>query len=150
MTDDELAAWLAELRVGYVADRMKTGESEAEAKRITDLQLGALLPEGKPAPGNLLSRVCVDGEPVGWLWIGPRTPEVPQAYWVWDVVIDESQRGKGLGREAMLLAEQQALEAGATELGLNVFGDNTVARGLYESLGYATMAVQMRKPLPSL
>ena len=30
---------------------------------------------------------------------------------------------------------------------LNVFGFNTTARGLYESLGYETTAVQMRKEL---
>jgi ribosomal protein S18 acetylase RimI-like enzyme len=147
MTDAEIAAWKAELTVSYIADRMKTGESEEEATRVTDMQLGALLPDGKPAPGNLLSRVCVDDEPVGWLWIGPRNPDAPEAYWVWDVVIDESQRGKGLGRQAMVLAEQQALEAGASELGLNVFGINTIARRLYESLGYETTAIQMRKLL---
>jgi predicted GNAT family acetyltransferase len=30
---------------------------------------------------------------------------------------------------------------------LNVFGPNTVARHLYESVGYQTRAVQMFKPL---
>jgi ribosomal protein S18 acetylase RimI-like enzyme len=48
----------------------------------------------------------------------------------------------------MLLAEEQAHGAGATEIGLNVFGYNAVARGLYESLGYETTSLQMRKELP--
>ena len=47
----------------------------------------------------------------------------------------------------MLLAEDEARGHGATELGLNVFGSNRVARHLYDSLGYETTAVQMRKPL---
>jgi ribosomal protein S18 acetylase RimI-like enzyme len=147
MTDDELSAWLENLRHTYVADRIATGEAPEEAKRIADLQTEAAFPAGTPAAGNLLSRVCVDGEDVGWLWIGPRNPAFPESFWVWDVLIDERFRGRGYGRAAMELAEAQALAAGATEIGLNVFGPNTVARGLYESLGYEITSLQMRKAL---
>ncbi len=62
-------------------------------------------------------------------------------------MIDPAHRGRGLGRAAMVLAEEAARSQGASELGLNVFGPNTVARRLYESLGYETTAVNMRKPL---
>ena len=34
-----------------------------------------------------------------------------------------------------------------TSLGLNVHGQNMVARSLYESLGYEVTAMQMRKPV---
>jgi ribosomal protein S18 acetylase RimI-like enzyme len=34
-----------------------------------------------------------------------------------------------------------------TSLGLNVHGQNTVARSLYDSLGYGVMALQMKKEL---
>ncbi|WP_411731667.1 hypothetical protein [Paeniglutamicibacter sp.] len=47
----------------------------------------------------------------------------------------------------MLLAEQKAKSAGAVELGLNVFGYNTGARKLYESLGYEPPSIRMAKPL---
>ena len=47
----------------------------------------------------------------------------------------------------MLLAEDQVKTMGGRELGLNVFGFNTVARGLYESLGYETVAIRMSKRL---
>jgi ribosomal protein S18 acetylase RimI-like enzyme len=36
----------------------------------------------------------------------------------------------------MILGEQATLAAGDTYLGLNVFGHNDVAIGLYESMGY--------------
>ena len=49
----------------------------------------------------------------------------------------------------MALAEEAARAAGATALGLNVHGHNTVARNLYESMGYQTTALQMRKLLDS-
>jgi ribosomal protein S18 acetylase RimI-like enzyme len=45
------------------------------------------------------------------------------------------------------LAEEFARNRGATKLELNVFGNNTVARGLYESLGYRISTVHMSKVL---
>ena len=36
----------------------------------------------------------------------------------------------------MLLAEEEAAARGMTSVGLNVHGQNTVACGLYDSLGY--------------
>jgi ribosomal protein S18 acetylase RimI-like enzyme len=45
----------------------------------------------------------------------------------------------------MRLAEDEARARGMTSLGLNVHGQNTVARSLYESLGYEITALQMKK-----
>lgn len=69
------------------------------------------------------------------------------AWWVWDIAIDADKRGRGLGRPAMLLGEEYARARGAHTLGLSVAGFNTGARGLYESLGYETTSVKMRKKL---
>jgi ribosomal protein S18 acetylase RimI-like enzyme len=148
MNEDEVAGFVADAMGGYVEERIASGEKPDEARRIAALQTRKLFPDGKPAPGQLLYRVVDDeAAAVGYLWIGPRTPENAEAYWVWDVEIDENERGKGLGRAAMVLAEEAARDHGATELGLNVFGHNVVARRLYESMGYQTAAVSMRKPL---
>lgn len=59
--------------------------------------------------------------------------------------IEERHRGRGYGREAMTLAEVEARRLGLDRVGLNVFGGNEVARGLYRSLGYAENAVFMTK-----
>ena len=148
MNEDEVAAFAAGAMGGYVQERIASGEKPEEARRIAAVQTRELFPDGKPAPGQLLYRVVDDeAAAVGSLWIGPRTPENAAAYWVWDVEIDETQRGKGFGRAAMVMAEEAARDHGATELGLNVFGHNAVARSLYESMGYQTAAVNMRKPL---
>lgn len=47
----------------------------------------------------------------------------------------------------MKLAEDYARSHGARTLGLNVFGFNHVARGLYESMGYTTVTTKMKKQL---
>jgi ribosomal protein S18 acetylase RimI-like enzyme len=47
----------------------------------------------------------------------------------------------------MLLDERGAAARGMTAVGLNVHGQNMVARGLYDSLGYQVTAQQMKKML---
>ena len=113
-----------------------------EAKRQTE----TLLPEGRTTKGHHFLRVLEDGRLVGWLWIGPH-PDKQGAAWIYDIEIDEEARGRGIGRRAMLAAEKLVAAEGASELGLNVFGSNLRAIALYQSLGYATVAIQMYKRL---
>lgn len=146
MTDTEVAEFAHGLVEPYVAERVTAGDHPDDARRIAEEQTQTLFPGGRPAPGQLVFHVVDDaGAEAGTLWIGPRSPERPDAFWVWGVEIDERHRSRGLGRAAMRLAEEAAVAHGAAELGLNVFGPNAVARHLYESMGYETTALQMRK-----
>ena len=145
MTRSEISAFLATSRDGYVAERVASGDDEATAARAADETIAASFPDGQPAAGHLLLRLEDDGLPLGSLWIGPADAGQPESWWVWDITIDEEHRGQGYGKAAMLLAENEARAEGATVLGLNVFGTNTVARHLYESLGYQIVAIRMSK-----
>jgi len=149
MTEEQMATFLRADMEHYVDDRISAGESPEEARRTANSQMAVLFPEGAPALGQLLYQVVDDEDAVvGILWIGPPMgEETGTKYWVWNVEIDEPHRGQGLGRAAMQLAEDAARAHGATELGLSVFGHNAVARHLYESMGYITKSVQMRKSL---
>ena len=148
MTEEEVAGYLGHQLEGYVQERVASGEHPDDARTIADEQLRALFPNGKPAPDHLLYLVLDDdGAAIGTLWLGPRRPEQPRSFWVWDVEIDEGHRGRGLGRATMLLAESEARAHGASEVGLHVFSHNSVARHLYESIGYEATAVDMRKTL---
>jgi GNAT superfamily N-acetyltransferase len=84
---------------------------------------------------------------VGLLWLHARPDVAGTSVWIFDVEVDEDRRGHGWGRELMTYAEQWAREQGATEIGLNVFGGNTVARRLYTSLGYDERSVTMSRKL---
>jgi len=59
----------------------------------------------------------------------------------------KSFRGKGLGRQIVLLAEKEALARGLNRIGLHVFGFNETANGLYRALGYITTDLVMEKML---
>lgn len=145
--DAELAAYLATSREGYIAERIRAGDTPEAAARNADDSIGRAFPDGRPAGGHLVLCVEDDGTRVGTLWVGPQSREAADRWWVWDIVIDPAFRGRGLGRQAMLLAEAEARAHGAVELGLNVFGHNEVAIALYRSLGYEVSAMQMRKPV---
>jgi ribosomal protein S18 acetylase RimI-like enzyme len=90
-------------------------------------------------------RIAVGEDHVGHLWVGERDGDVGRMLWIYDITVHAEFRGRGYGREAMLLAEDEARRRGLPLMGLNVFGRNEVARGLYRSLGYDEVAVMMRK-----
>lgn len=148
MPVDRLTVWMLAANETYRTERIKAGESESEATANAERSLAQFFPDGSLAHGHVVFDVIGEAQdaPVGVLWIGPTT-DSPVDWWVWDIEVVESERGKGYGRQAMRLAEVEANARGAVTLGLNVFGFNTPARSLYESLGYETTAVQMRKSL---
>jgi len=86
------------------------------------------------------------GAEVGSLWLGPHPEDATTGY-VYDIEIHEDSRGRGLGRAAMLAAEQFFLERGARSLALWVAGGNDVALSLYLSLDYEVVGTSMSKRL---
>ena len=120
--------------------------SEAARARSAE-QHAEFLPQEQATPGMHLLRVLDgDGRPAGVLWVGPH-PRKDGAGFVYDVAIDEGRRGEGLGRGAVRAAEEIGRREGWSELGLNVFGPNTRARALYDSLGYVVVNSTMAKRL---
>ncbi|MCE9660691.1 MAG: GNAT family N-acetyltransferase [Burkholderiales bacterium] len=67
---------------------------------------------------------------------------------VGSVCVQESERGKGVGRRLMSQAEGWALERGAAEIRLNVWAFNEAALGLYKELGYEVRSLSLGKALP--
>jgi ribosomal protein S18 acetylase RimI-like enzyme len=147
MNDSEVAEFIDASRAAYVAERVVAGDDPTEAADAVAVTSREIFPDDRPAPGHLLFAVVEDDRRVGSLWIGSTSEARPGEWWVWDVVIDESARGRGIGRACMLLAEHEAAANGATRLGLSVFAHNPVATHLYESLGYETVSRRMSKTL---
>jgi len=148
MSDARFPAWLARSQAEYVADLVAAGEPDETAQLHAAQSLAHAFPGGAPSPGQAVFEVLDDsGQEVGSLWIGSDISDDAGSWWIWDIEVDEQRRGSGIGRAVMLLGEQYAREQGAHTLGLNVFGSNKAARGLYASLGYQEASVKMRKRL---
>ena len=149
MTRAEFDEWLPRQLAGYAALIASSGALPPQAAREkAEQDTARAFSGGFRTPGQHLFRI-MDGEvAVGWLWLGVPGPEPdPLMAWVYEIEIDAAFRGRGYGRAGMRLAEGEARSRGMTSLGLNVHGQNKVARALYESLGYEVMTQQMKKPV---
>jgi ribosomal protein S18 acetylase RimI-like enzyme len=146
---EEYEGWSAAQLDAYVDDIVASGTMSREAAEEKGRRDYAdLLPEGLATPGQLIFRVAAEGQPVGWLWLALRNPRAEAGVgFIYDIAVDEALRGRGYGRAAMELAEEEARRNGLHALALNVFGHNAIARALYSSLGYSETSVQMRKEL---
>jgi ribosomal protein S18 acetylase RimI-like enzyme len=147
MTHEELAEWLPPMEEDYINQRVGAGEDRAHAESHGRAQMEQLFPEGKPAEGQFPMKVVVDGTVVGHLWMGRPFGDMTGTWYVFNVEIGPEHRGKGHGRTAMQAAEEWSIAHGGTRIALNVFGPNTVARALYDSMGYEKMAIAMFKDL---
>ncbi|MFJ8661565.1 GNAT family N-acetyltransferase [Streptomyces sp. NPDC093795] len=148
MTEAEYAGWQTRAKEGFAQSWIDRGVPEEQARAKAESSHRTLLPDGLATPGTAIHVVVRDGRPAGHLWTGRIELEPGRwAAFVYDIEVDEEQRGHGYGRALMLLAERVAREAGETLLGLHVFAGNTPAIRLYESLGFRTTYVNSAKDL---
>jgi ribosomal protein S18 acetylase RimI-like enzyme len=149
LRDDELPEYIEHGRAAYARDMVaQAGLTPEQAQQKAESDWARLLPNGEVAPGHHLFAVEEEesGERVGSLWIAERSSDFEgTAAFVYSIEIDEACRGRGYGKQAMLLAEDEVRARGLSHIALNVFGGNEVARSLYQSLGYVETAVFMRK-----
>lgn len=137
MTADRFTRFAAASEAAFAEDLVASGRYSAEDAVVeSHRQMELELPDGIDSEGQELFTAHVDGAEVGVLWIGVRRRGGRPHGFILDIEVAEDQRGKGYGRALMLAAEREAARLGADSIGLHVFGFNTSAIGLYESLGY--------------
>lgn len=146
-SEASLATWLSTMWADYRTDLLAAGMSADEADKNIERNRAHLMNGDRPSPGQHILDVINDGAVVGTLWLGHLPSQGPDEWFVYDIVIDETLRGTGLGRATMIAAEKFVTSHSGKRLALNVFGPNTVARRLYESLDYQVMSVSMFKDL---
>ena len=142
LSADEIAEVAPEIEEAYADDiERDAGFPRDVARRKASEEIPQVLGDG----ANWLYSLEADGQRVGRLWVGERELQQGRVLWIWEVFVDERFRGRGFGRDAMMLAEDLARERGLAIVALNVFGGNDVARRLYRSLDYDEVAVSMQK-----
>ena len=88
-----------------------------------------------------------DGTKIGVMHFGVRRDHRNPYIYLWDIEVSSDHRGKGYGKTAMLLLEEETKSLGIGKISLNVFGHNIAARSLYEKLGYQPASITMSKKL---
>jgi ribosomal protein S18 acetylase RimI-like enzyme len=142
---DEWDAFVPRATAFYVNDMVSAGIDREVAEAKAERDFVTILPDGPETKDHLFFVVEDQGEQAGYLWLAERKGEMGHHLFVYGIEIDESHRGRGLGRAAMEFAEEETRRLGIPRIALNVFGGNDVARGLYTSLGYHETAVFMEK-----
>ena len=145
LREDEYDAFIARAMAFYVDDMVRAGIERDVAQAKADKDLPQLLPDGLATPDHFMYAIEHDGRFAGYLWLCNRDGELGHSLFVYAVEIDDELRGRGLGRAAMVFAEEEAQRLGIAKVALNVFGGNAAARHLYLSLGYEETAVHMEK-----
>ncbi len=140
---DEFEAWAAEHIRGYAEGMIAFADMSREQSELKAARdVAAVLPQGVATEGTHLWVVEDEGgRSVGSVFLGVRGGGA----WLFDITIDEAQRGRGLGRAVMLALEHEVRTLGFDRLGLNVWGGNEIARSLYRSLGFGEISVEMKK-----
>ncbi len=147
MTDSEYQRVQEAIFEDYARDLANVNSTPMEeGRKAAARQTAQLLPDGMATKGHYFWRIVNDnGDAVGDLWVQVES-EKARAF-IYFIGIDEPYRGHGYSRAAMLALESTVKPLGAKYVDLNVFGDNTVAVRLYESLGYKPTAMNMRKEI---
>ena len=145
LREDEYAAWDAAHRAEYgrgLVEHAGLSREQAEAKVARDVAF--VLADGLATAGTWIWAVEEDGRARR-----QRLPRRPRRRRLALRHHDRRRRsaGKGYGRAAMTALEDEVRALGYDTIGLNVWGGNEVARGLYRSLGWAEESVHMRKSL---
>jgi ribosomal protein S18 acetylase RimI-like enzyme len=82
----------------------------------------------------------IGDRPVGLIGAQLENAQTVYLYSLW---LDPAARGHGLARELLATAVEWARDRRARTVTLRVAADNTVARGVYESLGFTLIAAEM-------
>ena len=140
MTGREFEAffrWSVEQQAKELAEEFRMPREAAQKEALAEL--AAMLPDGLHTKGCHLMTIVAEGEAAGYLWTIREETEGRRQSFVCDFAIREEKRRKGFGTAALLLAEQQAAEAGCTESVLFVADRNTAAQALYRKCGYRVL-----------
>jgi ribosomal protein S18 acetylase RimI-like enzyme len=149
LRDEELPTFIEASRADYVEGMVAHARMPEDfARGKAEHDLAEYLGAGSIPAGHGLYWIEDGGERVGRLWFAERpSRRVGRLAWLYELEIDEPFRGRGYGRRATALLEEEVKARGITEIQLNVWGGNEAARSLYRSQGYFDRAVEMAKEL---
>jgi ribosomal protein S18 acetylase RimI-like enzyme len=145
LTSDEISTYFDQLWIDYKAELLSAGFSAGYADENLESSKKNTFTDGVLNPGNYIFYAYSNNDSVGKLWITSVKRDGKSEWSIYDIETWTQYRGRGFGRAIMKAAEEFVREQGGDSITLSVFGNNTSARKLYESLGYETIRVGMKK-----
>jgi ribosomal protein S18 acetylase RimI-like enzyme len=150
MRPESFEAFLETSSAAYAHDNVVSGRWRAEeALDLARAENQSLLPNGVETAGHFLFELvpAARAKTVGYLWLSTMHLGAKKVAHVFQLYVIEDHRRRGYGRAALQEAETFARESGHAALTLNVFGSNTAARALYDSMGFEIVTLGLAKAL---
>lgn len=148
MTQSEYEAWRVVSVEQYSLEFVKSGIlTEPEARKRGESDFARLLSDGLATTGHELFSAYDGTDLVGSLWLFSTESDPEASSFVYELAVLPDNRRRGYGRAIMQVAIDQCRERGVAAMSLNVFGHNTGARALYDSLGFQVSSTFMKLPL---
>jgi ribosomal protein S18 acetylase RimI-like enzyme len=148
MTQSELEVFLERTIPEYAEDKVRAGHwAESEALERSRKEFADELPQGLQTRNNYLYTLYDGDNAVGLIWMRANVDRPTNDGFILELYVEENYRGKGYGKQIMLLIEEKARGLGLKAIGLHVFGSNKIAQNLYKAVGYEVTSVNMSKTL---
>ncbi|MBX2884985.1 MAG: GNAT family N-acetyltransferase [Granulosicoccus sp.] len=116
----------------YECVKLEVAEDEAH---FVDRNVFAIA-EWKFEPENRLKAIYADSTLVGMLAYYFHDGHYGRFYWLYHLMIEPAQQGKGYGQDAVNLAIQEMRQLGATDIVTSHHPENHRAEHLYRKLGF--------------
>ncbi len=141
----EFKKYLSYAISNYATEHVKAGNWDPqEAISQATKEFEQLLPDGEQTANHKLFIIRNEEEEVGMIWLSQRSEEKG---FIYDINIWDDFQGHGFGKQAMKEIESIAKDLGLDRIGLHVFAHNTIARSLYDQLGYKEIDLIMEKKI---
>lgn len=130
----------------YAEEHVRNGNwKKEEALERSRKEHEQLLPDGLQSKDQYLFSIFdeTSGQKLGMLWVNISNNQA----FIYDFRIDEGERGKGYGKQALMALDEKLKSMNVESVGLHVFGDNTTTQELYKKMGYQITGIQMKKAL---
>ncbi len=120
---------------------------EEDACLMAKNQFEELLPNGLHTNEHILFSIYEEEEKIGILWLHVYTNDGVKQMFIYDIKLDEDQRGNGYGTDTMKALDDYAKSEKVKQIRLHVFAHNKRAISLYKKVGYEVAGHYMRKTL---
>ena len=149
MNEKDFKSYLEFSVKSYAEEKVKSGNWPHEGSlERSEMEFKKLLPNGLKTPDNYLFSAMEGKTNVGMIWIARRKEDgINDIIWIYDIVVDPEERGKGYGYEIMKALETKTKDFSLSTIKLHVFGHNAPAIALYKKLGYSITNMIMEKNL---
>jgi NAD(P)-dependent dehydrogenase (short-subunit alcohol dehydrogenase family)/RimJ/RimL family protein N-acetyltransferase/acyl carrier protein len=136
----------------YARDQVNSGLWSPEgAEPLARQVLNELLPGGLSTPHHCFYTLVEPdrGEPVGYLWYGPREADKVRVLHCHRLIIFAGHRRKGHGLTAMRLVEEKARAQDLRFVLANVNARDQASRAMLQKLGWSEVDWRLMKPVGS-